>query len=383
MVNYRTAGESHGKSLISFVEGIPAGVDISADRIADDLSKRRGGIGRGSRQKFEADKFEILSGMIHGKTIASPIAVEIYNSEWEKWTELMSTAALLSPKLNSNSNQISNGINQIQPNMPKGQENDKLQRPRPGHADLEGIRKYGFDSARPVLERSSARETAARVVAGSICQQFLEQAIIKHFGNKFSIDTKVIQFGAVKLNDFSNEKEFFEACENFAETAVKNKETVGGIVEIRANGVPNGLGSYISADSRLDGAIAGAMMSIQAVKGVEIGDGFEIASIPGSEAHDVILANNSKNYFRKTNHAGGIEGGISNGEEIIIRIAIKPIPSVPGGLQTVDLSTGKVATAHPQRSDASAVFPAQCVAKAMLAITLADFWTKRFGQDIL
>lgn len=422
VVRWTTAGESHGKALLAVVEGIPAGVDISVEKIKAALSERRSGIGRGERQKFEQDDIEIISGVIQGKTIASPISILIHNTEWSKWSEIMSAQKV-------------EKISQEQPNVIKGEENDPLQRPRPGHADLEGILKYGFTSAREVLERSSARETAARVAAGSIAMQFLEQALNSDSSKKsqssktqdddFRIDASVVQFGSIYRNNYpigeQGDIEFENESQKFADEALKNHETIGGVVQVVVKNPPRSLGSYISADERLDSALAGAMMSIQAVKGVEIGDGFEIAGTKGSLAHDFIeleefsqtissrdslpktmpsesdhfvddnnLRNCSTSFngvqrtanqtSRRTNHAGGIEGGISNGEDLIIRIAVKPIPSVQGGLKTVNLSTGEDSLSHSQRSDISAVYPAQHVAKAMTALVLADFFVRRYGE---
>jgi chorismate synthase len=381
LVKYTTAGESHGKALIAIVEGIPAGVSLSTEEIKGELARRRGGIGRGDRQKFEQDNVEILSGVIHGKTIASPIAIEIQNTEWPKWDQIMST------------DPVSNDVpDQLQPNVDKGEEGSRLTKPRPGHADLEGIRKYGFSDARPVLERASARETAARVAAGSVAKAFIKQAFgievkadVVQFGNlhfcppeQGSDGTETLPTDCGFLNCASTLEEFDNLASQVAAHAVEQGETVGGVVRIVANNVPPGLGSYISADARLDSALAGALMSIQAVKGVEIGDGFGIAGTPGSDAHDLITSVDGK---RETNHAGGIEGGISNGQPVVTRIAIKPIPSVPGGLKTVNLTTGATAKGHSQRSDCSAVYPARVVAEAEVALVLANFITQRFGAD--
>lgn len=364
MVSYITAGESHGKALVGIIEGIPPGVEISTDDIIEELKLRRSGVGRGERQKFEQDKVTILSGVIHGKTIASPIAIEIENSEWAKWDQIMS------PDFVEN-------INQQQPNMPKGEENDKLVRPRPGHADLEGMLKYGFKSSREVLERSSARETAARVACGTVAQKYLEQAANIRF------ETAVLQFGEIRRYDYNSEVEFTKACQEYLEVIKIQQDTIGGVVEVVVKNVPRGLGSYISAKTRIDSAIASAVMSVQAVKGVEIGEGFNYANLTGSNAHDEIVLDDNGRYKRVTNHAGGIEGGMTNGEELVVKAVIKPIPSVPKGMKTVDLTSNEPALSHAQRSDASAVFPAQYVLKAEIAMVLADFMTQKYGADSL
>ncbi|MDR2508584.1 MAG: chorismate synthase [Candidatus Ancillula sp.] len=394
-MRYVTAGESHGKALIALLEGVPAGVKVSTRIIREELAKRRGGIGRGARQKFEEDSVTILSGVLQGKTIGSPIAIMIENTEWPKWEQIMSPDGVsetresganllgeVSPSLLSQSDSSATpspgGTPQTPaPNVPDGEEFDRLQRPRPGHADLEGVRKYGFDSARPVLERASARETAARVAASVVASALLDQA----FG--VEISASVVQFGSVKREKGEGDLEFDARAEQHAKDAAGAGDTIGGVVEVIAKNVPPGLGSYVSADTRLDAKLAGALMSIQAVKGVEVGVGFRFADLPGSKAHDAITHLGSSGYARETNHAGGIEGGISNGEDIILRIAIKPIPSVPGGLKTVNMQTLEESRGHSQRSDLSAVYPARLVAKAMVALTLADAATKRFGEDSL
>jgi chorismate synthase len=375
-VRYVTAGESHGKALVAILEGIPAGITVSTDDIRQELARRRSGVGRGERQKFEQDDVTILSGVLQGRTIASPIAIEIQNSEWGKWQEIMS------PDFNDCGDLPA-------PNVPAGEELDKLLRPRPGHADFEGIRKYGFSNARPVLERASARETAARVAVGTIAKAYLNQL------SGTQIHAQVTQFGKLRRSLSQSDAEFDALGLKVADEAVQAGETIGGVVEIRAVNVPPGLGSYISADQRLDAKLASALMSIPAVKAVEIGDGFAVTELLGSQAHDAIYcsdtelqtnsssSDNSVELKRRTNHAGGIEGGISNGEELVLRIAIKPIPSVPGGLETVNLATLEPSQGHSQRSDCSAVYPARIVAEAMVALVLADVATNRYGHDQL
>ncbi|MDR1448110.1 MAG: chorismate synthase [Candidatus Ancillula sp.] len=365
MVCYYTAGESHGPKLITILEGIPAGVQIQTDDIIQELAKRRLGVGRGDRQKFEKDVVRIVSGVIQGYTIGSPIAIEIENSEWHKWDKIMSPDPV-------NTNTFDN---QAQPNMPESEKFDQLVRPRPGHADFEGILKYGFDTARNVLERASARETAARVAAGAIAKKFIEQVC------KIRVDYEVLQFGTAKKQLTQSTEEFLNDCESVAQDAKKHGETIGGIVEVIAKNVPHGLGSYITAKTRLDAALSGAIMSIQAFKGVEIGDGFALANTYGTAAHDHIIYDQNGKVTRASNHAGGIEGGISNGMPVVVRAVVKPIPSIPGGLPSINIHTASQEKAHSQRSDISAVFPASVVASSMVAITLADFICKKFGQD--
>jgi chorismate synthase len=267
--------------------------------------------------------------------------------------------------------------------MPQGQEDDKLVRPRPGHADLPGIIKYGFETAREVIERSSARETAARVAVGAVATAFLEQAA------GIVIESEVISFGEVSYYDYETPDPlltrlaFEAACQELLDSMGEHRDTVGGTVETKAYNVPPGLGSYISADQRLDAALSASLVSIPAVKGVDFGIGYGYARVYGSEVHDKMFYDEDGSIVRETNRAGGIEGGISNGSPIITSIVVKPIPSVPNGLETVNLATGQNDISHPQRSDLSAVFPARSVAKAMVALTLADFLTKRYGQDRL
>jgi chorismate synthase len=380
VVHYTTAGESHGQKLIAIIEGIPAGVKVSTADIRAQLALRRGGIGRGERQKFEQDEVSIISGVIHGETIGSPIAVEILNSEWSKWDQIMSPDPVFGE------------ISQAQPNVRSGEEGDKLVRPRPGHADLEAMRKYGFPDSRAALERSSARETAARVAVGAIAKCFLAQVC------GIEIVSDVVQFGGMHYcppdengeypkcgrSPCASTREEFEAmATEIAREAREHGETIGGVVEVQALGVPYGLGSYISASARLDSALSGALMSIQAFKGVEIGDGFAIASTPGTLAHDKIVRDVNGRITRSSNHAGGIEGGISNGMPIVLRGAVKPIPSIPSGLQTINTVTGEEALAHSQRSDVSAVYPAAVVANSVVGLVLADFVTRKFGADTL
>ncbi|MDR2082131.1 MAG: chorismate synthase [Candidatus Ancillula trichonymphae] len=367
MVHYYTAGESHGPKLVTLLEGIPAGVEIQTDDIVLELAKRRLGTGRGDRQRFEKDVVRIVAGVIHGKTIGSPIAIEIENSEWHKWDKIMSPDPCDSSALNS----------QLQPNVPEKERSSQLVKPRPGHADLEGMLKYGFATARNVLERASARETAARVAAGTVAKKFLEQVC------GTTVRYQVVQFGACKRQDAADNNEFMQLCENAALDAKKRGETIGGIVQVIAEDVPRGLGSYAVGKTRLDAALSASVMSIQAFKGVEIGDGFALAATFGTEAHDHIVLDEFGALTRTSNHAGGIEGGISNGMPVVVRAVVKPIPSVPGGLPTINMQTRTEDRAHSQRSDTSAVFPASVVASSMVALTLADFVCSKFGSDSL
>ena len=372
MLRWQTAGESHGEALVAMIEGLPAGIRISTNDIVSALARRRLGYGRGARMKFEQDQVRLLTGVRHGLTLGSPVAIEIANTEWPKWTEVMSADAL-------------------DHDLPREGRNAPLSRPRPGHADLTGMRKYGFDDARPVLERSSARETASRVALGEVAKQFLEQA--------FGIRTvaHVVALGGVQTNPdlplpTPDDLEALDASpvrtlDKEAETRImervdeakKAADTLGGVIEVLAYGVPAGIGTYVESDRRLDAALASAIMGIQAFKGVEIGDGFLEAARPGS--HDEIVVNANGRIDRLSNRAGGIEGGMSNGQVIRVRGAMKPIPSIPKALRTVDVLTGESAAAINQRSDSTAVPAASVVAEAMVRLTLAKYALEKFGGD--
>lgn len=374
MLRWQTAGESHGEALVAMIEGLPAGIRISTDDIVSALARRRLGYGRGARMKFEQDQVRLLTGVRHGLTLGSPVAIEIANTEWPKWTEVMSADAL-------------------DHDLPREGRNAPLSRPRPGHADLTGMRKYGFDDARPVLERSSARETASRVALGEVAKQFLEQV--------FGIRTvaHVVALGGVQTNPdlplpTPDDLEALDASpvrtlDKEAETRImerideakKAADTLGGVIEVLAYGVPAGIGTYVESDRRLDAALASAIMGIQAFKGVEIGDGFLEAARPGSQAHDEIVVNADGRIDRLSNRAGGIEGGMSNGQVIRVRGAMKPIPSIPKALRTVDVLTGESAAAINQRSDSTAVPAASVVAEAMVRLTLAKYALEKFGGD--
>lgn len=376
MLRWQTAGESHGEALVAMIEGLPAGVHITSNDVVSALARRRLGYGRGARMKFEQDKVRLLTGVRHGVTLGSPIAVEIANTEWPKWTEVMSADPL------------DHEVEQVGRNAP-------LSRPRPGHADLTGMRKYGFNDAREVLERSSARETASRVALGAIADAFLQQALgvrtVAHvigIGGEYTNkslalptpdDVAALDASPVRTLDKDAEAKMMARIDE----AKANADTLGGVVEVLAYGMPAGVGTYVELDRRLDAALASAIMGIQAIKGVEIGDGFAEADRPGSAAHDEMVTGENGKIKRLTNRAGGIEGGMSNGEIIRVRAAMKPIPSIPRALCTVDVLTGEAAQAINQRSDFTAVPAASVVAEAMVRLTLAKYALEKFGGDSL
>ena len=341
MLRWLTAGESHGEALVGIIEGVPAGVSLTSQDVRDALARRRLGYGRGARMKFEQDQVRLLGGVRHGVTQGGPVAIEIANTEWPKWREVMSA-------------------DPVDPEVLAGRaRNAPLTRPRPGHADLTGMQKYGFDEARPVLERASARETATRVALGAVAAKILEAVGVQLVSHTTAV-------GAVSAP---------------VDAAHKDGETLGGVVEVLAYGLPPGLGSYVHWDRRLDSRLAGALMGIQAIKGVEVGDGFLTAARPGSEAHDEISRGADGAVRRVSNRAGGIEGGMSIGDVLRVRAAMKPIATVPKALRTVDVATGEAARAHHQRSDVCAVPAAGVVAEAMVALVLADAVTEKFGGD--
>ncbi|MFU0514673.1 chorismate synthase [Gardnerella swidsinskii] len=376
MLRWQTAGESHGEALVAMIEGLPAGVRITSNDVVSALARRRLGYGRGARMKFEQDKVRLLTGVRHGVTLGSPIAVEIANTEWPKWTEVMSADPL------------DHEVEQVGRNAP-------LSRPRPGHADLTGMRKYGFNDAREVLERSSARETASRVALGAIADAFLQQALgvrtVAHvigIGGEYTNkslalptpdDVAALDASPVRTLDKDAQARMMARIDE----AKANADTLGGVVEVLAYGMPAGVGTYVESDRRLDAALASAIMGIQAIKGVEIGDGFAEADRPGSAAHDEMVTDENGKIKRLTNRAGGIEGGMSNGEIIRVRAAMKPIPSIPRALRTVDVLTGEAAQAINQRSDFTAVPAASVVAEAMVRLTLAKYALEKFGGDSL
>jgi chorismate synthase len=375
VIRWLTAGESHGPALSAILEGMPAHIEITKEMIDADLKRRRLGFGRGARQTFEADVVSILGGIRHGQSQGGPIALQIGNSEWPKWSKVMAPEKV-----------DENELKELARNAP-------LTRPRPGHADLAGMQKFDFDDARPILERASARETAARVALGAVARAFLEQSVgIQIMSHVLSIGT-VQAKSDYKLPSYSDkdlvdndpvraaDKNLSDAMVAEIESAHKDGDTLGGVVEVLAFNVPVGLGSHTHWDRRLDSKLAGALMGIQAIKGVEIGDGFESARRRGSSAHDEIEKNSSGKIVRRTDRAGGTEGGITNGEILRVRAAMKPISTVPKALDTIDTSTGEAAKAINQRSDVCAVPAAGIVAEAMVALVLADAVLEKFGGD--
>lgn len=372
------------------MEGLPAGVELTTGDIQGALARRRLGYGRGARMKFEQDEVRVLGGLRHGLTQGGPLAIEIANTEWPKWTDVMSAdpvppEALLVDAGTGDEREVAR--------------NRPLTRPRPGHADLIGMRKYGFEDARPVLERASARETAARVALGVAAAKFLEQALgVRLVSHVVAIgeagvpddaalptpdDLAALDADPVRCLDAASSKLMVEEID----LAKKDGDTLGGVVEVLAYGVPSGLGTYVQGDRRLDARLAAALMGIQAIKGVEVGDGFRTARRRGTAAHDEIVREAGAGgaapgrIRRTTNRAGGIEGGMSNGEVVRVRAAMKPISTVPRALPTVDTATGEPVTAHHQRSDVCAVPPAAVVAEAMVALTLAEAACEKFGGD--
>jgi chorismate synthase len=375
VIRWLTAGESHGPALSAILEGMPAHIEITKEMIDADLKRRRLGFGRGARQTFEADVVSILGGIRHGQSQGGPIALQIANSEWPKWSKVMAPEKI-----------DENELKELARNAP-------LTRPRPGHADLAGMQKFDFEDARPILERASARETAARVALGAVARAFLEQSVgIQIMSHVVSIGTvqaksdyKLPSYSDKNLIDEdpvrSSDKVLSASMVAEIESAHKDGDTLGGVVEVLAFNVPVGLGSHTHWDRRLDSKLAGALMGIQAIKGVEIGDGFESARRRGSSAHDEIEKNSSRKIVRRTDRAGGTEGGITNGEILRVRAAMKPISTVPKALDTIDTSTGEAAKAINQRSDVCAVPAAGIVAEAMVALVLADAVLEKFGGD--
>jgi len=373
MLRWLTAGESHGPSLVAILEGLPAHVEVTTEDISDSLARRRLGYGRGARMKFEADEVRIVGGVRHGRTQGGPVAIEVGNTEWPKWEQVMSADPV--------DQEVLDGLARNAP----------LTRPRPGHADLAGMQKYDFEDARPVLERASARETAARVALGRVASNFVEQAV------GAQIVSHVIEIGGVRApaglwpapGDVTRLDEDPVRCLDpdtskliveRIDQAHKDGDTLGGVVEVVVHGLPPGLGSHVHWDRRLDSRLAGALMGIQAIKGVEVGDGFELAATPGSLAHDEIVPTED-GLRRVSGRSGGTEGGMTTGEILRVRAAMKPIATVPRALRTVDVATGEEAVAHHQRSDVCAVPAAGIVAEAMVALVLADAVVEKFGGD--
>lgn len=375
VLRWITAGESHGRALVAVLEGMVAGVELTSEDIGRQLARRRLGYGRGARMAFEADQVTVLGGVRHGLTLGGPVAIEVGNTEWPKWETVMSPDPVDPAELEN-----------IARNAP-------LTRPRPGHADYAGMLKYGFDDARPVLERASARETAARVAVGALAKAFLKQAlgvdVISHvisIGDSDPYEGPVPGAADLDAIDASPVRAFDAQAEQSMiteiEAAKKDGDTLGGVVEVVVAGLPVGLGSFISGNDRLDSQLAAAIMGIQAIKGVEIGDGFTTARRRGSAAHDEIYPG-PDGILRSTNRAGGLEGGMTNGQPLRVRAAMKPISTVPRALATVDMSTGDEAVAIHQRSDVCAVPAAGVVAEAMVALVVARAALEKFGGDSL
>jgi chorismate synthase len=373
MLRWLTAGESHGQQLTAILEGLPAGVEITTADVDAALARRRLGHGRGARMSFEEDDVTITGGLRHGRTLGSPIAIQVGNTEWPKWTAVMS-------------------VDPVDPDVLAGQaRNAPLTRPRPGHADLPGMQKYGFDEARPVLERASARETAARVALGAVASAFLRQTLgVEVVSHVVAIGPVTVPDGVLPApGDTPRIDEDPVRCADPAasermvaeiDDARKNGDTLGGVIEVVVHGLPPGLGSHVHWDRRLDSRLAAALMGVQSVKAVEVGDGLETARRRGSVAHDEIVADSGQ-LRRLTDRAGGIEGGMTNGEALRVRAAMKPISTVPRALQTVDVATGEAAVAINQRSDACAVPRGSVVMEAMVALVLADAALEKFGGD--
>jgi chorismate synthase len=373
-LRFATAGESHGRGLVALVEGLPAGLPVTAAAVDHDLARRMQGYGRGARMKIEQDKIEWLSGVRAGETLGSPVAMLVWNKDWEHWQDVMAPDG--------------------SPGEPRRR---RLERPRPGHADLTGILKYARDDARDILERASARETAARVAAGALARILLAELGIEVGSHVLSLGGVIATPPAtlpVPLNDASDrsrvrmlDEEAEARAVEAIDRAKKAGDTLGGEVEVVARGVMPGLGSHVHWDRKLDGRLAGMLMSIQAVKGVEIGSGFANARRPGSQVHDPIVAapedEATGGYRRTSNHAGGLEGGMTNGEAVVVRVAMKPIATLMQPLATVDLRTGEAAKAQSERSDVTAVPALGVIAEASVCLVLADAVLEKFGGDSL
>ncbi|GAC1323702.1 MAG: chorismate synthase [Mycobacteriales bacterium] len=382
MLRWLTAGESHGPALVAVLDGLPAGVLVSSDDLAGGLGRRRAGHGRGARMAFERDEVEFLGGVRHGLTIGAPVAIRVGNTEWPKWAEVMAPDPRDDDGRRYDEPGRFEGVGRAAP----------LTRPRPGHADLAGMQKYGFDDARPVLERASARETAARVALGEVARAFLRQVL------EVELLSHVVAIGAAAAPDDGRlptpedagalESDPVRCLDPVASAAMvaeidaahKDADTLGGIVEVVVYGLPPGLGSYVHWDRKLDARLAGALMGIQAIKAVEVGDGFATARRRGSAAHDEMEPGES-GVRRRTGRAGGIEGGMSTGEPLRVRAAMKPISTLSRPLATIDVASGEAATAIAQRSDVCAVPAAGVVAEAMVALVLADAALEKFGGD--
>jgi chorismate synthase len=375
MLRWLTAGESHGPLLVGVIEGLPAHVPVTTELIARDLRRRRLGIGRGARMKFEADDVRVVGGVRHGETLGGPVAIEVGNTEWPKWVDVMSADPVEQAVLDEQAR------------------NAPLTRPRPGHADLAGMQKYDFDESRPILERASARETAARVALGAVAKSFLLEVLGAH------VLSHVVELGSVAVPSHApvpgpDDLDAVDAdparcfdpttaalMAEEVEAARRDGDTLGGVVEVVVTALPPGLGSHVHWDRRLDARLAAALMGIQAIKGVEVGDGFALARSRGSAAHDEIVSDGPGRVRRLSGRSGGTEGGMTTGELLRVRAAMKPIATVPRALRTVDLATGEEARANNQRSDVCAVPAAGVVAEAMVALVVADAVLEKFGGD--
>jgi len=372
MLRWLTAGESHGPALVAILEGMPAGVGVTTAEIAEQLRRRRLGAGRGARMKFEADEVSILGGVRHGLSMGSPISLQVANTEWPKWEQVMSADPVAPEELEG-----------LARNAP-------LTRPRPGHADLAGMQKYGFDDARPILERASARETAARVALGSVARAFLHDvagiSILSHVVRIGGASIEIPPPAADRAHAIDEDpvrcadENGSQAMQEEISAAHRDGDTLGGVIEVVVHGLPPGLGSHVHWDRRIDARIAAALMGIQAMKGVEFGDGFGLAEIRGSAAQDEIVTADA-GLRRTSGHSGGSEGGMTTGEVLRVRAAMKPISTIPRALDTVDVATGEAAKAINQRSDVCAVPASGVVAEAMDALTLADAVVEKFGGD--
>ena len=364
-----TAGESHGKALVSIIEGLPAHLKIDTDKIDEALALRQSGFGRGARQKIERDKVEILTGVRNGETLGSPVTLCIYNKDFENWQSSMSSGACDESAMQKR----------------------KLTRVRPGHADLTGILKFEQTDARNILERASARETAIRVASGELFRAYLSELGIEIGGYVREV-CGIKDGGRYAFNELARAKTtgvgmLDEEAERLAEERIaelkKQGDTAGGVVEIRVRGIKSGFGSVMTYAEKLDARLARALMSIQAVKGVEIGEGFAVAKKSGKDVHDEIFYSDEKGYYRETNRAGGLEGGMTNGEELVLRLAMKPIPTLMKGLRTVDSETKAPMTAASERSDVCAIFAMEIIAEAVVAETLAVAVSERLGGDTI
>jgi chorismate synthase len=375
MLRWLTAGESHGPLLVGVLEGLPAHVPVTTELVARDLQRRRLGIGRGARMKFEADDVRVVGGVRHGESLGGPVAIEVGNTEWPKWVEVMSADPVAQAVLEEQAR------------------NAPLTRPRPGHADLAGMQKYDFEESRPILERASARETAARVALGAVAKSFLRAVlgaeVISHVVELGTVavpagsavpgpdDLEAIDADPARCFDADTAARMAEEVE----AARRDGDTLGGVVEVVVTRLPPGLGSHVHWDRRLDARLAGALMGIQAIKGVEVGDGFELARSRGSAAHDEIVPDGPGRVRRTSGRSGGTEGGMTTGDLLRVRAAMKPIATVPRALRTVDVATGEEARANNQRSDVCAVPAAGVVAEAMVALVVADAVLEKFGGD--